>query len=306
MEKSSGGAINIKWEASGEVPQPVRNFAADYVREQVEYYNSLAFDMSNASLAFNIIDAKITAVTHINTGTAGLTKDIGMWRLEYRLLPDDAGKVVLAGGMKMEDGWLTEWGSAGQPLLVLVHDWDSKSEIWRRVGVFNTGRVQEEYQGDYTAAAMALYHDFISKTGVAWEYVPARSSIFSALPIRIDIPFSGAHVSVDRGKLWRIEETRIDFGKEADYPADFDIFWSPSEGDASDSGDVANGCILRFEITAADGSVHKGTILIDQSKSAKDGVWFYSVALAETDTGLVLAESSEDGGGCILKLPDES
>ena len=153
---------------------------------------------------------------------------------------------------------------------------------------------------------MALYHDFISKTGVAWEYVPARSSIFSALPIRIDIPFSGAHVSVDRGKLWRIEETRIDFGKEADYPADFDIFWSPSEGDASDSGDVANGCILRFEITAADGSVHKGTILIDQSKSAKDGVWFYSVALAETDTGLVLAESSEDGGGCILKLPDES
>ena len=297
MDRTSGSAFNIKWEASEDVPQPVRDYAADYVREQVEYYNSLGY---------NITDAKITAVTLVNTGTASLTKAVEMWRLEYRLLPDDADKVVLAGGMKMEDGWLTEWGSTGQPLLVLVHDWDSKSEIWRRVGVFNTGRVQEEYQGDYTAAAMALYHDFISKTGVAWEYVPARSSIFSALPIRIDIPFSGAHVSVDRGKLWRIEETRIDFGKEADYPADFDIFWSPSEGDASDSGDVANGCILRFEITAADGSVHKGTILIDQSKSAKDGVWFYSVALAETDTGLVLAESSEDGGGCILKLPDES
>ena len=112
-------------------------------------------------------------------------------------------------------------------------------------------------------------------------------------------------MSVDRGKLWLIEETHIDCGKEADYPADFDIFWSPSEGDASDSGDVANGCILRFEITDADGNVRKGTILIDQSKDAENGIWFYSAAPAETDTGPVLAESGEDGGGCILKLPDE-
>ena len=34
MEKSSGGAINIKCEASGDVPQPVRDYAVDYVRER--------------------------------------------------------------------------------------------------------------------------------------------------------------------------------------------------------------------------------------------------------------------------------
>jgi len=228
----------------------------------------------------------------------------------YRLLPDDADKVVLAGGMNMEDGWLTEWGSTGQPLLVLVHDWDSKSEIWRRVGVFNTLGVQEEYQGDYTAAAMALYHDFISKTGVTWEYIPARSSVFPALPIRIDMPFGKAHVSVDRGTLLLNDETKtpnyIDCGKETDYPESKIILWSPSEGDVFDSGDIANGCILRFEITVGDGSVHKGTILVDQSKKTENGVWFYSAALAESDTGLVFANSGEYGGGCILKLPDES
>ncbi len=136
MEKSSDNAINIRWEASGDVPQPVRDYAADYVREQIEYYNSLGY---------NITDAKITALTHMNTGTASLTKAIRMWRLEYRLLPDDAGKVVLAGGMKMEDGWLTEWGSAGQPYLLLVCDDTGTEASWQRVCVTNTDVITQEY-----------------------------------------------------------------------------------------------------------------------------------------------------------------
>jgi hypothetical protein len=157
MDRSSGGAINIKWEASDDVPQPVRDYAADYVREQIEYYNSLGY---------NITDAKITTLARINTGTASLAKDIGMWRLEYRLLPDDAGKVVLAGGMKMEDGWLTEWGSAGQPYLLLACDDTGTETSWQRVCVTNTDVIEQEYgtpemlerYGDkFTAAAMELF-----------------------------------------------------------------------------------------------------------------------------------------------------
>jgi hypothetical protein len=160
------GAVDIRWEASGEVPQSVRDYAVDYVREQVEYYNSLAFNMSDASLAFNIIDAKITALTVVNTGAASLTKAVGMWRLEYRLLPEDAGKVVLAGGMKMEDGWLTEWGSAGQPYLVLACDDAGTERTWQRVCVTNTDVITqdygtpemlERYGNKFTAAAMELY-----------------------------------------------------------------------------------------------------------------------------------------------------
>jgi hypothetical protein len=163
MERSSGGAIDIRWDLPADVPQllkdyaPVRDYAEDYVREQVEYYNSLGY---------NITDAKITAMTHMNTGTASLTKNIGMWRLEYRLLPDDAGKVVLAGGMKMEDGWLTEWGSAGQPYLLLACDDTGTETSWQRVCVTNTDVIEQEYgtpemlerYGDkFTAAAMELF-----------------------------------------------------------------------------------------------------------------------------------------------------
>ncbi|MGI6345195.1 MAG: DUF5301 domain-containing protein [Bacillota bacterium] len=157
MDRTSGSAINIKWEASDDVPQPVRNYAADYVREQIEYYNSLGY---------NITDAKITSVTHVNTGTASLTTAVGMWRLEYRLLPDDAGKVVLAGGMKIEDGWLTEWGSVGQPYLVLVCDDTGTEPLWQRICVTNTDVIKQEYGtpemlkqygNEFTAAAMELY-----------------------------------------------------------------------------------------------------------------------------------------------------
>ena len=157
MDRTSGSAINIKWEASDDVPQPVRDYAADYVREQVEYYNSLGY---------NITDAKITAVTLVNTGTASLTRAVGMWRLEYRLLPDDADKVVLAGGMNMEDGWLTEWGSTGQPYLVLACDDAGTERTWRRVCVTNTDVIEQEYGtpemlkqygNEFTAAAMELY-----------------------------------------------------------------------------------------------------------------------------------------------------
>jgi hypothetical protein len=43
--------------------------------------------------------------------------------LEYRLLPEDLSKVVMAGGMQIdEDGWLKETSSMGSPLLVVYRN----------------------------------------------------------------------------------------------------------------------------------------------------------------------------------------
>ena len=75
-------------------------------------------------------------MTRINTGTGALNRDIQMWLLEYRLLPENINKEVLAG--RMENGWITQWESTGQPLLVQGRNRDSEGEIWRRVGVIYT------------------------------------------------------------------------------------------------------------------------------------------------------------------------
>jgi len=101
----------ISWDAASDVPQPVKDYALKYVREQINYYNGLGY---------NIIDGMITALTRINTDTAALSRNIQMWLLEYRLLPENTNKIVLTGKMKMENGWISEWKSTGQPLLVLV------------------------------------------------------------------------------------------------------------------------------------------------------------------------------------------
>lgn len=150
-------STDIRWDAAADVPQPVRDYAADYVSEQIEYYNSLGY---------NITDAKITAMTRMNTGTAALNKGIEMWLLEYRLRPEDPDKVVIAGGMKMEDGWLTEWGSTGQPYLLLAWDDTGTERSWQRICITNTDVIMhdygtpemlERYGNEFTAAAMELY-----------------------------------------------------------------------------------------------------------------------------------------------------
>ena len=156
-EAADINSTDIRWDAAADVPQPVRDYAVDYMRKQIEYYNSLGY---------NITDAKITAMTRMNTGTASLTKVIEMWLLEYRLLPENANKVALAGGMRMEDGWLTEWSSAGQPYLLLLCELNGAEESWQRICVtytdmitqdYGTPEMLEEYGNEFTAAAMELY-----------------------------------------------------------------------------------------------------------------------------------------------------
>ena len=69
-----------------------------------------------------IMDSKITRLEKLGAYDGLLSSPVEIWLLEYRLLPEDINKVVIAGGMSVEDGWITEWGSPGQPVLVFAVD----------------------------------------------------------------------------------------------------------------------------------------------------------------------------------------
>ena len=128
------------------VPANVLVYANEYIADEIAYYEN--------EVGYKIIDSEITRMSIINTGTAGLTNSIGMWRLEYRLLPENPGEVVVNGGMRMDGDWITEWGSSGQPLLVIANYAEDGS--WERVGITNTLTVAKEFDGDYTAAAIFM------------------------------------------------------------------------------------------------------------------------------------------------------
>ena len=83
--------------------------------------------------------------------------------------------MVLTGGMRREDGALTEWGSTGQSYLLL--HWQDRPDgttDWTRVCVTDTDAIETDYGtpellaqygSAYTAAALGLYE--------AWQAEPS-------------------------------------------------------------------------------------------------------------------------------------
>ena len=73
---------------------------------------------------FKIIDRKITRLEKITVLEELLPCRVEIWRLEYRLKPEDRSKIIFAGGMNEIDGWITEDASMGKPFLVFSYEKD--------------------------------------------------------------------------------------------------------------------------------------------------------------------------------------
>ena len=156
--QKGGGEAEITLAEGIDVPQAVAGYAREYVQKDRAYYEE--------QLGYEITGAEIVGITAMNTGTAGLNNGVSMYRLEYRLNAADPDQVVLADGMTMEEGAITEWGSAGQPYLLLYWEDSGEETTWEPVCVthtdtivqdYGTPEMLEEYGDAYTAAAMELF-----------------------------------------------------------------------------------------------------------------------------------------------------
>lgn len=143
------------------VPQAVADYARDYVQEAWNNYEE--------QKGYHITGGEIVGITQIDTGTAAESSGVNLYRLEYRLWPSDPNQVVLADGMTMEEGAITEWSSAGQPYLLLCWQDGDKGRDWEPVCVTDTNTIAqaygtpemlEKYGNQDTAAAMELYLQF--------------------------------------------------------------------------------------------------------------------------------------------------
>ena len=198
-----GIQISVSDEIINNVPAAVLDYAQDYVAQEVDSWNNGNFEDGIAVQHINkVTEAKITGITQINTGTAALDYSINMYLLEYRLLPEDQDNIVLAGGMRSEmtDGqsWLTEWGSTGQPYLLLLAEDDN----WTRICVTNTDSIDfdygtpemlEQYGDKYTAAAMELYKE--TENGGTFSPVDSIDSLFASgdVALTLNLANDGAY-----------------------------------------------------------------------------------------------------------------
>lgn len=93
----------------------VEDFANKFVKEEIATYEK-------SEVGYKIIDSKITKLEKIASFDEILPNTLEIWRLEYRLKPDDISKVRFAGGMNQTDGWITEDSSMGKPMLIFSRE----------------------------------------------------------------------------------------------------------------------------------------------------------------------------------------
>ncbi len=158
IENRDRDFVELKLELGEQkVPEPVAQYAQETVQRELEYYER--------EVGYVFDEAKVTGITSIATGAVGTTSGCGLYLLEYRLLPASDQEIMMVGGMTMEDGYLTEWGSVGQPYLLVYWKNSNGVDSWTPLCVTNTDEIMTQYgtpemlekYGDaFTAAAVEL------------------------------------------------------------------------------------------------------------------------------------------------------
>ena len=145
--------VSVRFLAEGDIPEFVKEWAIERTERVLSGYNDVVNEGGVYDAFF--VDAKVSALTKVVSTTMNSTDDLQMWKLEYRLLPEDPTQVVMTGGMRMEDGWLTENSSYGQPFLVVVHH--MKDDRWERIGETNDQNMAR-YKGGFSEAVISMYN----------------------------------------------------------------------------------------------------------------------------------------------------
>lgn len=126
----------------------VEDYAKKFLEEKIHTYER----------GFKIVDSKITKLERLSTFENILPSSIELWCIEYRLKPEDMSKVIVAGGMQEIDGWITEDGSMGKPILVLSYEGDNLKQL----GILYTS----EYKLDTLAAQETAVRNMLESKGL--------------------------------------------------------------------------------------------------------------------------------------------
>ncbi len=127
----------------------VNGIAWEFIRNDIAHHES--------SGSVKIIDSKMIRLELVKEFAQLADTPIYVYALEYRLLPDDLSKVVLAGGMQIDEaGRLMETCSMGSPQLVISRKGGETSLI----GILWTGTVMEEGGDLETSLKALLEHNY--------------------------------------------------------------------------------------------------------------------------------------------------
>lgn len=100
----------------GNMYKTVEDYAWQFIDGEIAMYENAEWG------DFKFIDKKIIKLEKLASFDNILPSPVELWRLEYRLKPENLDEVVIAGGMQVVDGWITEDSSMGKPNLVFTYE----------------------------------------------------------------------------------------------------------------------------------------------------------------------------------------
>ncbi len=145
----------------------------DFAQNYIDYVGEHFQENVPVDHQINIVESKLTGLKQIARFENMTDYPIELWKLEYRLKPDDMSLVMFAGGMSQEGGWITQLGSTGSPVLIVGYPEgqgvyigntntlsimeEGSAENALRIYLENAGLLPAEtYPGSHTTVRFAL------------------------------------------------------------------------------------------------------------------------------------------------------
>jgi beta-lactamase regulating signal transducer with metallopeptidase domain len=173
-----------------------------YVNETISQLEEAGANPAEGMDGYTITEAKITALTPMALGEQVDELGMELYQLEYRIKPDHPENVVMAGGMELDDGWVTEKGSMGQPCLLLADEGQGPElvatfytqEITSRAAQFRENYYSDA--DDTTLASMLIYKDVLAAENAPLQSILAPLTK-NSVPVRLTLTVDGDSITYE-------------------------------------------------------------------------------------------------------------
>lgn len=219
----------------------------DALPEQLIGFACGGVDMLAETSGFDITEIEINGLELVTELEAPEGGTLCLYRLGARYKLADGDNAMPAGGMVIENGWITRLHSGGDRYMLLLRD----GEVWSYIGILSELTVTE-LGGDYDAAAFDLY-ERIFAGGVNWTSNLAVSSLYG-IQFMFDFDFDWTHIEASCNAGW-LQDSRVNYnGQSLSLEPGLELRWMPDTDTASTT--------IYFTVYNGDEAQYSGSISI--------------------------------------------
>lgn len=219
----------------------------DELPEQLIGFACGGVDMLAKTSGFDITEIEINGLGLVTELEAPEGGTLCLYRLGARYKLADGNNAMPAGGMVIENGWVTRLDSGGDRYMLLLRD----GEVWSYIGIL-TELTVTELGGDYDAAALDLY-ERIFAGGVNWTSNLAVSSLYG-IQFMFDFDFDWTRIEASCNAGW-LQDSRVNYnGQSLSLEPGLELRWMPDTDTASTT--------IYFTVYNGDEAQYSGSISI--------------------------------------------